>query len=93
MPTTPSLDSDIRTAHVCEAAGVTDATVMRWAKEGVLPAYERVFRGKRGSWARWPAHAPQQAVWVRSMLDAGKSFKEIREALASGAFTPTAEKR
>lgn len=90
----PSADpeAEVRTAQVCEAAKVSDATVMRWAKEGVLPPFERIFRGRRGSWARWPAHAPAQAVWVKSLLDAGKSFQEIREALARGAFPqPTPE--
>jgi DNA-binding transcriptional MerR regulator len=79
------LDS-LRTAQVCEAAGVTDATVMRWAKQGVMPAYERVFRGRRGSFARWPRHAAEQAAWVKAQLDAGRSFEEIRQALARGEF-------
>jgi len=78
----------IRTAQVCAAAGVTDATVMRWAKHGVMPPYERVFRGRRGSFARWPKHAEQQAVWVKAQLDAGRSFDEIRHALARGEFVP-----
>lgn len=76
----------IRTAQVCAAAGVTDATVMRWAKLGVMPPYERVFRGRRGSFARWPKHAEQQAVWVKAQLDAGRSFEEIRQALERGEF-------
>lgn len=78
----------IRTAQVCEAVGVTDATVMRWAKQGVMPPYERVFRGRRGSFARWPRLAAQQAVWVKAQLDAGRSFDEIRQALARGEFVP-----
>lgn len=45
-------------------------------------------RGRRGSFARWPKHAEQQAVWVKAQLDAGRSFDEIRHALTRGEFIP-----
>lgn len=58
------------TADVAAAARVTTVTALDWAKRGVLPAYTVVYAGRRGRAARWPLHAPAQAVWVRERLDA-----------------------
>jgi len=81
-------DGYVATAAVCEAAGISSATALRWSKAGLLPPYERVHGGKRGQYARWPAHAPEQARWVKARLDQGLTFAEIVEMLAAGAFKP-----
>jgi len=65
---------------------VSADTVRRWARSGVLPAFTTVYG--RGRQARWPLHAPAQAAWVNSQLDAGFTFEEIREMLAAGKFIP-----
>lgn len=40
------------TAQVCEAAGISSATALRWSRAGLLPPYERIHGGKRGQYAR-----------------------------------------
>ena len=75
------------TADVAAAARVTTVTALDWAKRGVLPAYTVVYAGRRGRAARWPLHAPAQAVWVRERLDAGLTFAEIAELLNKGGFS------
>ena len=76
------------TDAVCEAAGVSRVTVHRWAKQGLLPVPDKVFRGRRGTSSLWPVHAPAQAKWVREQLDAGQTISQVREALERGAFVP-----
>lgn len=75
------------TADVAAAARVTTVTALDWAKRGVLPTYTVVYAGRRGRAARWPLHAPAQAVWVRERLDAGLTFAEIAELLSKGGFS------
>lgn len=77
------------TAQVCEAADISGPTAMRWSKAGMLPPYERIHGGKRGQYARWPAHAVEQARWVKAMLGKMYSFDEIREMVERGEFVPT----
>jgi len=77
----------VTTAAVAEAAGVSQATILRWARNGVMPEYEVHHGGSRGHMARWPAHAPQQAVWVLEQLEARRTWEDIRAALAAGEFT------
>lgn len=74
------------TAQVAQAADVGEKTVLRWSKAGLLPPYQVIHGGVRARSARWPAHAPEQARWVREQLDAGLTFEEIAEKLAQGAF-------
>lgn len=76
----------VTTAQVCAAAGISAATALRWSKAGLLPPYERVHGGKRGQFARWPAHAAEQAVWVKAKLEALLNFAEIASMLAEGEF-------
>jgi len=73
------------TEQVMAAAGVGKASVFRWAKLGVMPAFETVY--VRGRYARWPLHAPAQAAWVDGKLRAGWTFEEIRKALERGEFS------
>jgi len=35
----------------------------------------------------WPAHAPQQAVWVLEQLEARRTWDDIVAALAAGEFS------
>lgn len=80
----------VTTGDVARAAGVSEATIHRWGRLGVLPVHEVHSGGARGRVAMWPAHAPQQAVWVLAQLEARRSWDEIRAALAAGEFTPAA---
>lgn len=74
------------TAQVCEAAGISGPTAFRWSQKGVLPPYQKVHGGQRGLSARWPLHAPEQARWVKGLLDEGLTFDEIRDAIERGDF-------
>jgi len=74
------------TEQVAAAAGVHETTVGRWLKQGLLPTPELRNMGRRGRMTRWPLHAPAQARWVKSQLDAGFSFDEVRVALKAGEF-------
>jgi hypothetical protein len=56
---------------------VSEATILRWGRRGVLPKYEVHHGGARGHVARWPPHAPQQAVWVHEQLEARRSWEDI----------------
>lgn len=76
----------VTTAQVCEAAGISPATAHRWSKAGLLPPYERIHRGRHGQLARWPAHAVEQARWVKKKLGELFSFDEIRALLEAGEF-------
>ncbi|WAS90537.1 helix-turn-helix domain-containing protein [Nannocystis punicea] len=76
----------VTTAQVCEAAGISPATAHRWSKAGLLPPYERIHRGRHGQLARWPAHAVEQARWVKRKLSELFSFDEIRALLEAGEF-------
>lgn len=81
----------VTTADVASAAGVTVATIHRWAKLGVMPAYDVHHGGRRGHVAMWPAHAPRQAAWVLAQLEARRSWEDIKAALERGEFRPTVE--
>ena len=61
-------------------------TVLRWSKSGLLPAYQVIRGGIRARSARWPAHSPEQARWVRARIDDGLTFAEILAALERGEF-------
>ena len=74
------------TEEVAKAAGVHQTTVGRWLKLGLLPAPEVRNMGRRGRTTRWPLHAPEQARWVKTQLDAGFSFDEVRTSLEAGEF-------
>lgn len=78
----------LTTDQVAEAAKVTVQTVRRWSKLGLLPPFRVVYGAQRGKRSYWPAHAAAQAAWVREQSDAGRTFDEIRAALAAGEFKP-----
>ena len=77
------------TEQVAAAAGVHPATITRWVRRGVLPEPQAVWGGRYGRLTRWPAHAPKQARWVKTKLEAGFTFAEIATMLARGEFLPT----
>lgn len=73
--------------EVAEAAGVSAATVRRWAREGILPAPTVHYGLKPGKHSFWPDEAPAQARWVAGQLASGRSFTQIKAALAAGEFS------
>lgn len=81
-------DETVTTEAVCEAAGgIHLTTAHRWATWGLLPKPEKAFLGRRGTVARWPKIAIEQAKWVRERLDSGMTKDEVRQALDRGMFT------
>ena len=82
------MSAPVTTQVVASAAAVHPSTISRWVALGVLPRPEIIYRGKRGKQTRWPAHAPEQAAWVKAQLDDGLTFDEIKAALARGDFRP-----
>lgn len=51
----------VTTQEVADAAGVSQPTVRRWAREGVLPPPTVYYGLKPGKHSFWPPHAPAQA--------------------------------
>lgn len=86
MAKTTKAGSWVTTGAVAQAAGVSEATIHRWGRQGVLPKHEVHSGGARGRVAMWPAHAPQQAVWVLEQLEARRTWEDIRAALEAGEF-------
>lgn len=84
-----SADTYLTTPEVAEAVGVSKATILRWAEQGVLPKPVIVHGGRRGRLARWPLHTPAQGRWVLVQLEARLTWDEIRAALAAGRFVAT----
>lgn len=70
------------TEEVAAGCGLHQTTILRWAKQGLLPAPEVRNMGRRGRTSRWPTHAPAQARWVRRLLDSGLSIDETRDLVA-----------
>ncbi len=81
----------VTTGDVARAVGVSEATIHRWGRQGVLPAHKVHSAGARGRVAMWPAEAPKQAVWVQAQLEALRSWEDIRAALAAGEFKADAD--
>lgn len=84
-----SADTYLTTPEVAEAVGVSKATILRWAEQGVLPKPVIVHGGRRGRLARWPLHTPAQGRWVLVQLEARLTWDEIRAALEAGRFIAT----
>lgn len=82
----------ITVQQVAEAAGVAKATITRWARLGLLPAPSVHYGLKPGKHSFWAPHAPAQAKWVAQQLAAGRTFDQVRSALAAGEFTAQPEK-
>jgi len=66
--------AELTLAQVATRAGVTQATVRRWVKEGLVPQYE-------GTWT--PAAASHVRIVAR-LRERGHSVRRIREASQSG---------
>ena len=82
----------VTTQEVADAAGVSQPTVRRWAREGVLPPPTVYYGLKPGKHSFWPPHAPAQARWVADQISEGRTFEQVKDSLAAGEFTiPTRE--
>lgn len=81
-------DDTLTTEQIAEAAGVSVQTVRNWSRAGLLPPFRVVYGSKKGKRSYWPPYAAAQAAWVRAQNDAGRTFDEIRAALARGEFKP-----
>lgn len=79
FPTTPKVAAEV---------GVSDETIRRWARLGLLPKPTPSHRGRRGTVSLWPEHTIEQARWVQRQLDAGQTVPQVRESLAAGEFQP-----
>lgn len=78
----------LTTPEVAEAVGVSVQTIRRWRRQGLLPAPEVVFRGRRGTGSEWPESAVAQGRWVHSQLEAGRTIPKILAALEAGEYPP-----
>ena len=76
----------MHTQQVADAAGVSRATVRRWANAGLLPLPKVFYGVKPGKHSFWPDHAPEQARWVAAQISSGRSFEEVKAALEAGEF-------
>jgi adenylate cyclase len=68
--------SEITLAEAARRAGVTPATLRRWAQEGVIPQYE----------GHWTLAAAAHARIVARLRDRGHSLEEIRRASEGGVL-------
>ncbi|MBL9101075.1 MAG: MerR family transcriptional regulator [Myxococcales bacterium] len=76
------------TREIADSIQVSEDTVRRWARLGLLPPGRKVHRGRRGVGFVWPAETAAQARWVKSQLDAGLTPDDVRAALTRGDFAP-----
>ena len=68
--------SEITLAEAARRAGVTPATLRRWAKEGVIPQYE----------GHWTLAAAAHARIVARLRERGHSLEDIRRASEGGVL-------
>lgn len=81
----------LTTPEAAAVVGVSGQTLLRWARTGLLPAPERVLRGRRGNVSEWPETTIAQARWVFAQLESGKTLDKIRAVLEAGGYPPDAE--
>lgn len=74
--------------EVAAAAGVSLATVRRWARFKLLPAPTVYYGLKPGRHSFWDPRAPAQARWVADQMRRGRTFDQIRASLEAGEFVP-----
>jgi len=84
QPTTP---------QVAAAVGVSDETIRRWARIGLLEKPTQSHRGRRGTVSLWPEGTIERAQWVQAHLEAGQTMTQVKEALAAGGLNFTNEER
>ena len=77
QPTTP---------QIAAAVGVSDETIRRWARLGLLPKPTPSYRGRRGTVSLWPEGTIEQARWVQAQLESGRTMTQVKEALVAGEF-------
>jgi adenylate cyclase len=71
-------DEQLTLNEVAERAGVSPATLRRWAKGGLIPQLED------GSGGHWSAAAAAQARIVARLRDRGHTIEQIRAATEDG---------
>lgn len=76
------------TREIADSVKVSEDTIRRWARLGLLPAGRKVHRGRRGVGYVWPPETMAQAQWVKSQLDAGLTPGDVHASLMRGDFTP-----
>ena len=76
----------ISTSEVAKAAGVSSATVQRWARLGLLPAPTVYYGLRPGKHSFWAPHAPAQAAWVAAQITSGKTFEQVKAMLEAEEF-------
>lgn len=75
------------TPEIAAAVGVTDQTIRRWTKAGLLPLPEKVHRGGRGVTSLYPDFALAQARWVLEQLDKERlTIPQVLAQIQAGAF-------
>jgi adenylate cyclase len=70
--------SELTLEQVADRAGVSPATVRRWIKAGLLPAYD----------GNWTPSAAAHLQMVARMRARGHTLEQIREASESGQLAP-----
>jgi predicted DNA-binding transcriptional regulator AlpA len=76
------------TPQVAQAIGVSGETVLRWARQGLLPTPERIHRGGRGVGSAWPEGTIDQARWVLDRLNSNETITQVLAALQAGEYPP-----
>lgn len=82
-------EQELTTRELAEALGLSETTILRWSRRGLLPPFVERRGLQRGKKSYYPPHALEQARWVVAQLSEGKSFDAIREALERGEFGRT----
>lgn len=88
---TPAVARTFTTPQAAAAVGVSGQTLRRWAEAGLLPAPERVFRGRRGNVSSWPESVVAQAQWIFAQLESGQTIAQVRATLEAGGYPPNGE--
>lgn len=76
------------TKQIAAAVGVSEPTILRWGRMGLLPDKTVHFGGRRGRVALWPPHSIGQALWVLEKLNTHHTVEAIKAALQAGEFEP-----
>lgn len=87
MPADPN-STAVTTKQVADAVGVSEPTILRWGRMGLLPDKKVHFGGRRGRVALWPAHTIAQALWVLEKLNTHHTLEAIKASLQAGEFKP-----
>lgn len=90
---TPAVPRTYTTPEVAEATGVSGQTLLRWARQGLLPAPAKIHRGGRGVGSAWSEGTIAQARWVLDRLNSNETITQVLAALQAGEYRPGDVKR